>query len=247
MTVNVGAELRRLTGRPTVLVDVKTAPGDVALYLGVRPRYTLTHLLDRAAWRDAGLMATYLSTHACGVDVLAAGDDWGRPGPRDAEGLESTLRALRVSHAFVVVDAGSTLTPATVAALQASDLAVLVANPDVPCLRNLRRLTDAVRLSGVASDRLRVLLNRASEYVGVSTAQIEAVIGMSIDWSVPSDYRTVAAAMTSGQPVRSVRGGDLRSHLEAVARAIAGGSYAAVTERSSAATVAPRAESAASQ
>jgi Flp pilus assembly CpaE family ATPase len=110
-------------------------------------------------------MATYLSTHACGVDVLAAGDDWGRPGratPKDWSRHSAPSGSATPSS---WVDAGSTLTPATVAALQASDLAVLVANPDVPCLRNLRRLTDAVRLSGVASDRLRVLLNRASEYV----------------------------------------------------------------------------------
>ena len=106
MTVNVGAELRRTTARPTVLVDMKAAPGDVALYLGVRPRYTLTHLLDRMAWRDPGLLSGYLSSHACGVDVLAAGDEWGRPSARDAEGLEATLHASRASHAFVIVDAG---------------------------------------------------------------------------------------------------------------------------------------------
>lgn len=247
MTVNVGAELRRITARPTVLVDMKAAPGDVALYLGVRPRYTLTHLLDRVAWRDPGLLSGYLSSHACGVDVLAAGDEWGRPSARDAEGLEATLHALRASHAFVVVDAGSTLTPATAAALQASDLVVLVANPDVPCLRNLQRLIDAVRLSGVSGEQLRVLLNRASEYGVVSVAQIEDVLGMSIDWSVPSDYRTVAAAVTSGEPIRSLRGTELQRHVEAIARAMAGEAYTVGPPSARIAIVAPSEDSGASQ
>jgi pilus assembly protein CpaE len=247
MTVNVGAELRRLTNRPTVLVDMKAAPGDVALYLGLRPRYTLTHLLDRLAWRDAGLMGDYLSPHACGVDVLAAGDEWGRPTAKDAEGLEATLHVLRASHAFVAVDAGSTLTPATAAALQASDLVVLVANPDVPCLRNLQRLIDAVRLSGVSTDQLKILLNRASEYGAVSISQIEDVLGMSIDWSVPSDYRMVAAAVTSGEPVRAARGTDLQRYIEAVARAMAGEAYTSVPGPASTAIVAPSPDSGASQ
>ena len=125
----------------------------------------------------------------------------------------------------MIVDAGSTLTPASAVAVQSSDLVVLVANPDVPCLRNLQRLLDAVRLSGVSADQLRVLLNRASDHEGLSIAQIEGVLGLTLDWRIPSDYRTVSAAITSGTPVRAVRTGDLLRHLEAVARAIGGETY----------------------
>lgn len=247
MTVNIGAEVRRVTDRATVVMDLKPAPGDVALFLGVRPRFTLTHLLDRLAWRDPGLMAAYLTGHACGVDVLAAGEEWGRPSARDAEGIEATLQCLRSAYEFVFVDAGSTLTPTTAVALQASDLVVLVANPDVPCLRNLQRLIDAVRLSGVSTDQLRVLLNRASEFGAVSMKQIEGVLGTTIDWTVPSDYRTVAAAVTSGVPVRSLRVTELQRHLEAVARAIAGDGYEAPALLTSTAIVAPSEDSGASQ
>jgi pilus assembly protein CpaE len=205
------------------------------------------HLLDRIAWRDPGLVAGFLSTHACGVDVLAAGDEWGRPSARDAEGIEATLHCLRSTHAFVVVDAGSTLTQATAVTLQASDVVVLVANPDVPCLRNLQRLIDAVRLAGVPADRLRLLLNRASEFGTVSLSQIQDVLGMSIDWSVPSDYRTVAAAVTSGVPVRSPRLTELQHHFEAAARALAGDAYSLSVVPTSDATVAPSKDSGASQ
>lgn len=247
ITVNIGAEIRRVTGRATVLVDLRPAPGDVALFLGLRPRHTLTHLLDRLAWQDPSLLKGFVCPHACGVDVLAAGDEWGRPASRDAEGVEATVHSLRVPYDFVVIDAGSTLTPATAAALQAADLVVLVANPDVPCLRNLRRLIDAVRLEGVSGDRLRMLLNRASDDGDVSVAQIVDVIGVPIDWRVPSDYRTVAAAVTSGVPVRSLRAAsELQRHFEGVARALAGGEEA-LSLSESAATVAPREDSGASQ
>lgn len=247
MMVNIGAELRRVTGRATVLVDLKPAPGDVALFLGLRPRHTLTHLLDRVAWRDAGLLGDYVSPHPCGVDVLAAGEEWGRPSSRDAEGVEATVHALRTTHDLVAIDVGSTLTPATAAALQAADLIVLVANPDVPCLRNLQRLTDAVRLQGVSADRLRMLLNRASDYGSVSAAQIGSVLGVPIDWSVPSDYRTVAAAVTSGVPVRWLRAAsELQRHLEGVARSLVGDAEPR-SWSTSVATVAPPEDSGASQ
>lgn len=221
MTVNVGAEVWRVTGRPTVLLDLKPGPGDVALFLGLRPRHTLTHVLDRLAWREPALVLGCLTRHASGLEVLAAGDDWGRPAPRDAEGIEATLACLRQTHDFVLVDAGSMPSVAVAAALQAVDLVVLVANPDVACLRHLPRLRDALRLAGVSDDRMRILLNRASEAGIVSAAQIEQVLGVSIDWSVPSDYRTMAAAMTSGGPVRGERAPGLQLHLEQVARGLA--------------------------
>jgi pilus assembly protein CpaE len=224
MAVNLGAEIRRVSDRSTVLVDLKPAPGDIALFLGLRPRFTLTHVLDKLAWRDVGLLHGLLTPHGCHVDVLAAGEEWGRPAARDAEGVDATLACLRATHQWVIVDVGSTLTPATAVALQSSDLVVLVANPDVPCLRNLQRLLDAVRLAGVSSDQLRVLLNRASDHDALSVSQIEGVLGLSLDWRIPSDYRSVSAAITSGTPVR---GGELVRHIEAVARAIGGDTYEA--------------------
>jgi pilus assembly protein CpaE len=247
MAVNLGAEIRRVTDRTTVLVDLKPAPGDVALFLGLRPRFTLSHVLDKLAWRDVGLLHGLLTPHSCGVDVLAAGEEWGRPAARDAEGIDATLACLRATHHWVIVDAGSTLTPASAVVLQSSDLVVLVANPDVPCLRNLQRLLDAVRLSGVSADQLRVLLNRASDHDALSIAQIESVLGLTLDWRIPSDYRTVSAAITSGTPVHAVRSGDLPRHLEAVARAIGGENYELPASSTSSTTVAPSEDSGASQ
>jgi Flp pilus assembly CpaE family ATPase len=99
---------------------------------------------------------------------------------------------------------------------------MLVANPDVPCLRNLQRIIDAVKTVGVASERLKIVLNRASDFGVLSTAQIERVLGFNISHSVNSDYRTVASAVNSGVPVSALRVSDLNGQLDAIARALAG-------------------------
>ena len=84
----------------------------------------------------------------------------------------------------MTVDAGSTLTASAVAALTMSDLVMLVANPDVPCLRNLQRLMDALRLAGVAPERIRIVLNRTSDNGALQRLQIEQVLGRTIDFQV---------------------------------------------------------------
>jgi pilus assembly protein CpaE len=123
----------------------------------------------------------------------------------------------------VIIDVGSTLSTCGATALQSSETVMLVANPDVPCLRNLQRLIDAVKLTGVGGDRLKIVLNRASEFGGTSTGQIERVLGLAIDYSITSDYRTIASAVNSGVPVSALRGSaELQQQLEAVARALCG-------------------------
>src|SRR5439155_4343309 len=46
VAVNCGVELARLSKRSTVIVDLKAGLGEVALFLGVRPRYSLLDAID---------------------------------------------------------------------------------------------------------------------------------------------------------------------------------------------------------
>jgi pilus assembly protein CpaE len=222
LAVNGAADIRRLTNRSTVVVDLRSGPGDVALFLGLRPRHSLLTALDHVAWTDPAMLSRYVVEHECGVHVLAAGDEFGRPGLREADAVEQTLRALNAIYDYVVLDVGTSLMMPAAAALQLSDQIMLVANPDVPCLRNLQRLIDAVKTAGVPGERLQIVLNRASEFGVLSTAQIERVLGLNINFSVNSDYRTVASAVNSGVPVSSLRASEINSQLDAVARSIAG-------------------------
>jgi pilus assembly protein CpaE len=228
LAVNCAADLRRLSGRSTVIVDAKQAPGDVSVFLGLRPRYGLTDLIDQSGWTDPALASHFVAEHPCGLHVLAAAEAFGRPASRDADGVDQTLRCFASLYETVAVDAGSALTASAVAALTVSDLVLLVANPDVPCLRNMPRLVDALRLAGVAPEQVRIVLNRTSDNGALQRSQIERALGRTIDFQVLSDYRTMAAAMNSGVPVSSVRGGELPTQIDVIARGILDSRWAGV-------------------
>jgi pilus assembly protein CpaE len=222
MAVNCAAEIRRLSHRPTLIVDAKPGPGDVAVFLGLRPRYSIVELIDQLGWSERALASRYVVEHTSGLHVLAASEAFGRPNSRDVEGVERALGSLASLYEFVVVDAGSTLTSSAVAALTAADLVVLVANPDLPCLRNMQRLGDALRLAGVVPERMRVLLNRTADEGVLPLSHIETAVGRSMDFQISSDYRTVAAAVNTGVPISSLRRSDLHEQLESMARSIIG-------------------------
>ncbi len=220
LAVNCAAELRRVSGLPTVIVDLKPGTGDVGLFLDVRSKFSLPDLIDRIDETGVDDVPSLLARHSCGLDVLPAAHDFGRPGAADAPGVERVIGLLRTAYSYVVVDAGSTLGPCSAAALHASDEVHLVANPDVPCLRNLQRLRDLMRLAGVRHDRLRYVLNRTSDVEVVPLREIEEALGRHIDHRFTSDYRTVAAALNAGVPLSTLRAGALRSELDMFARAL---------------------------
>jgi pilus assembly protein CpaE len=220
LAVNCAEDVRRLTNRSTLIADVKPGPGDVAVFLGLRPRYSIVDMIDQLGWSDRALAARYTAAHECGLHVLAASDGFGRPSSRDGEAVEQTLRCFASLYDFVFVDAGSTINACSSAALTIADVVMLVANPDVPCLRNLQRYGDALKLAGVLPERVRIVLNRTSDISVLPVAQIEKALGRAIDYQVPSDYRTVAAAVNTGVPISSIRTTELHGQITAMARAL---------------------------
>ena len=201
LAVNCGVELARISKRPTVIVDLKPGLGEVALFLGVRQRYSILDALDNLHRLDHEFLRELVVKHKSGLEILAGSDHFDRPGAADVAAIEELFRLLALQYQFIVVDAGSQINSCAVAALFAADTMFLVANPDVPSVRNAQRLLDRVRQLGACGERVRVLLNRAAEPYPIAPKQIEAAIGHPIHHTFPSDYKTVSAALNSGVPL----------------------------------------------
>ena len=201
VAVNCAVELARLSGERTIIVDLKPGLGEVGLFLGVRSRYTLVDALDNMNRLDVEFLRELVAKHKSGLEILAGSDNFDRPNAADGPGLEDILRHLREEYEYVVIDAGSQINAGVVSSLYTADTIGLVANPDVPSIRNAQRLLDRIRQMGASPERVRLLLNRAAEPFPIPPAQIEAAVGHPIDHMFPSDYKTVSAALNSGVPL----------------------------------------------
>jgi pilus assembly protein CpaE len=201
IAVNCGVELARLSKRATVIVDLKPGLGEVALFLGVRPRFSVIDAIDNLHRLDREFLRELVSKHKSGLEILAGSDQFDRPGAADGGALEELLRLLTRQYDYIVVDCGSQINSCTVSALYTADQLFLVANPDVPSVRNAQRLLDRVRQLGACGERVRLLLNRAAEPFPIPPKQIEGALGHPIHHTFPSDYKTVSSALNSGVPL----------------------------------------------
>ena len=220
VAVNCAVELARLSGRPTVIVDLKSGLGEVALFLGVRPRYTLLDAVDNLHRLDREFLKELVVKHKSGLEILSGSDHFDRPGAADASPIEELFRLLARQYEYIIVDAGSQLSSCTTAALYTAETIFLVANPDVPSVRNAQRLLDRVRQLGACGERVRVLLNRAAEPFPIPPKQIEGALGHPIHHMFPSDYKTVSTALNSGVPLALAGASDIAAQFDRFTRMI---------------------------
>ena len=222
LAVNCATELARVSKRPTIIIDLNPFVGEVALFLGVRPRFTLLDAADNVHRLDEEFLRELVATHKSGLDILAGADAMDRPNAQDRGAVEELLQWLERSHEFVVIDAGGLTNPCAEAAVFASDSIFLVTNPDVPSIRNAQRVVDRMTQMGADSERIQVLLNRTSEQHLIAPKQIEDALGHPIRHSFQSDYGTVSAALNSGVPVALGSESVLSTQLVNFSRGLAG-------------------------
>ena len=223
VAVNCAVDLARISKRPTVIVDLKSCLGEVALFLGVRPRFTVLDAIENLHRLDKDFLKELVSHHKTGVDIIAASEQFDRPAAGDAQAIEELLRVLSRVYDYIVIDAGNTINSCTVAALYAAETVFLVTNPDVPSIRNAQRLVERVRQLGAGSERVKVLLNRVSDNVLIAPKQIETALGYGIHHSFTSDYRAVSTALNSGVPLTLSNGTAIASELDSFTRQLIGG------------------------
>jgi pilus assembly protein CpaE len=220
VAVNCGVEIARLSKKSTVILDLKPGLGEVSLFLGVRPRYSILDAIDNLHRLDREFLRELVLKHKSGLEILAGSDQFDRPGAQDAGALEELFRILAKQYEYIVVDAGSQVNSCTVAALYTADQMFLVANPDVPSIRNAQRLLDRVRQLGACGDRVRFLLNRAAEPYPIPPKQIEGALGHPIHHTFPSDYKTVSTALNSGVPLALAGNSDIATQFDSFTRGI---------------------------
>ena len=222
VSVNCAVEFARLSKRPTIIVDLKPCLGEVALFLGVRPRFTVLDAIESLHKLDKEFLKELVSKHKSGLDILAGSEQFDRPNAQDAGAIEELLRVLGRTYDHIIIDAGNTINSFVVATLYTADTVFLIANPDVPSIRNAQRLVDRVRQLGAGAERVKIVLNRMSDQNLIAPKQIETALGYGIHHAFTSDYRTVSTALNSGVPLALVNHSELASQFNAFSRQLLG-------------------------
>jgi MinD-like ATPase involved in chromosome partitioning or flagellar assembly len=189
------------SGKKTLLVDLDLQFGDSALTLALTPRATIADLAASSGAVDGEKLHSFITIDdRTGVAVLPAPQ---RPEQADAVGqaeLAAVLDAARNAYDAVVIDTGPLFDVAVLAALDHSDQLLLVSNPEVTSLKNVRIGLETIDRLGFARERVSLVANRIGAAGAVDNDDIELALDAEIAFELPDDPN-VPASVNRALPV----------------------------------------------
>jgi pilus assembly protein CpaE len=201
VAINLAAALARSSGEPVVVLDLDLQFGDVAVMLRLQPLHTFTDAISAGDLLDETLLRSFLARHdKSGVFVLSAPTSPSEADQVDAAAMLRVLDLLRETFAHVVIDTPPHLSEVVLQAVAESDLIAFVVAMDVPSVKNARLGLQAFSLLQIPLAKVVLLLNRAGSKVHLAPHDIERVLEMKVDLSLPSDV-AVTQSVNQGVPV----------------------------------------------
>jgi len=200
IAVNLALTLNNEDTR-VALVDGNLQFGDVAVLVNEQGKNTIIDLAPRAEELDPEIVEEVMLKHsASGLHVLAAPSR-----PEYAEKVSSgqfsqVLEYLKQIYAYVVIDTASLLTDVTLAAIDVSDLIVLVSTQDIPSIKNCRLFLDLSQTLGIDRERILFAMNRYDKRINITPERVAENLKQEVSSVIPLDEATVMKAVNRGVP-----------------------------------------------
>ncbi len=158
ITHNLSFLVARNFDTPTVLVDLDMAYGTAALNFNQDPTNSVADAVS-ASGLDAALVDRLLARCTDRLSLLAAPATLDRVYDPSEETFDGLIDILRVSTPMIFLDMPTSWTASSRRVLIAADGIVLVATPDLACLRNTKNMYDVLRAARPNDSAPRVILN----------------------------------------------------------------------------------------
>jgi pilus assembly protein CpaE len=186
---------------PAVIVDLNLQAGDLDIFYGIKPKFSIADLVVNRARLDEGLLASYLAPHSSDLSVL--------PAPRNADAAEDirpeplmeVIQVLRENHDYVVLDLPHTFDANTLAALDNADDVMLVLTLDILAVRSAQRALTIFDRLGYSRSKIKTVINKWSKQSNLELRHVERYLGEKISAFITNDYAAAINSINLGQPL----------------------------------------------
>ena len=197
----IAANLAACTANKTIVVDLNLQAGDLPLYLGIDPKYSIADMVEKRSKLDDALITTLVAPYSQHLSLLAAPKEADSADEIEPQHVFEVLQRLREAYDYVVLDPQHTFDSITLSALDQSDEIVLVLTLDIPAIRSTQRALEIFDRLGYPRKKVRVVVNRWSKQIDLDLRQVEKFLGEPVVAFVPSDYQTAVNSINLGTPL----------------------------------------------
>lgn len=199
IATNLAVVLAQQEKKRVALVDYDLQFGDISVMLNLTEGQNIGELAKESGELSVEMIESYMTRHFSGVDILPA-----PLFPQEAEYVtprhaEQILRLLKASYDYIIVDTAPIFDEINLQALDMADQVFLVVTRDIATIKNAK--TSLTILESLNyREKIRVVLNRSDQDLGVEIADLEKGLEITVSHQVTSDEKAVISAINKGVP-----------------------------------------------
>ena len=201
LAVNLAVGLAGLWREPSILFDLTMTAGQVALMLNMTLKRTWADIAHFGAGDlDIEALSTIISGHESGLNFIAAPTFPSEAETLRAETLGTALQLAKAQYEYVVADLPHDFSDFAIQALDAADVILMIASPDMASVRAVNAALDTYDKLGYSKEKIRFILNAIFPHSNLSKDKLEAALGMTAFATIPYTRDTFVEAINLGQP-----------------------------------------------
>ncbi len=184
-----------------VLVDASLQFGDVTVFLNEQAKNSILDLTPHVDELDPEFVDEVALKHSStGLRVLPAPTKPEQADQVAGEQFGKLLNYLRHIYTYIVVDTASYLTETVQAALDVSDIIILITTQDIPSIKNANAFLTLADTSGIKRDRIMFIMNRYDKRIAISPERVGESLRQEVLISIPYEEKIIPGSINRGIP-----------------------------------------------
>ena len=205
LATNLALELSKITKESVALIDMNFQMGDITTFLDLKPSFNISYMLENIdKINETFLLSTLEKYKNSRLYILADPPYFKQADNIQPKQITKLFNTLKETFSYIIVDAEASFDGKNIAALDNSDLILLVTVANIPALRNTQRCLELFEKLGYDKNKTQIVVNRYMENDEIKEDDVEKVLSKSVYWKIPNNYFALMTAINKGVPVSSI-------------------------------------------
>lgn len=203
IALNLATNFYEMTRKPTLLVDLDLAAGDVATFLNIKPAYTLSDVTANLTRLDKNFLHGVITRHESGIHVLAEPQSVNESKAISCQDVKKILGLLKTMFPYVVLDNENVVNDCTLGSFELSDTVFIVLVLSLPIIHNTRKYLNYLNQIGIKKDKIKLIVNRHLKKGDITIEDAEKALKHPVSFMIPNEYEIAMTALNKGMPISS--------------------------------------------
>lgn len=205
LAANLALELSKITKENVALIDMNFQMGDITTFLDLKPSFNISYMLENIdKINEMFLLSTLEKYKNSSLYILADPPYFKQADNIQPKQISKLFNTLKETFSYIIVDAEASFDGKNIAALDNSDMILLVTVANLPALRNTQRCLELFEKLGYDKEKTQIVINRYMENDEIKDTDVEKVLSKSIYWKIPNNYFAIMSAINKGVPVSAI-------------------------------------------